>query len=189
MNSKNKVFQLVAIALCTAIIAVLSQIAIPLPTKVPVTLQTFAVAFAGYLLGWKGGTISVVVYCLLGAVGVPVFAGWSGGISSFVGFSGGFIYGFIPMALLCGLGAKFCSDKISHKALAVIFGVLGLAVCHLCGAAQYAILSHISLGKSILLVSVPYLVKDVISVVCAYLLSVEVVSRLTKTGCYAYKRA
>ena len=78
-NAKNKTKQIVGIGVMTAIIAVLSQITIPLPTHVPVTLQTFAVALAGYFLGWKGGAVSALVYGLLGAIGVPVFAGWSGG--------------------------------------------------------------------------------------------------------------
>ena len=177
-NAKNKTKQIVGIGVMTAIIAVLSQITIPLPTHVPVTLQTFAVALAGYFLGWKGGAVSALVYGLLGAIGVPVFAGWSGGFSVIVGYTGGFIYGFIVMALLCGLGAKFCSDKISGKVIAIVLGAI-----------QYAIVANISIGKSILLVSVPYLVKDVISVVAAYLISIELVSRLAKTGCYAYKRA
>ncbi len=133
--------------------------------------------------------MSALVYGLLGAIGVPVFAGWSGGFSVIVGYTGGFIYGFIVMALLCGLGAKFCSDKISGKVIAIVLGIAGLACDHLLGAIQYAIVANISIGKSILLVSVPYLVKDVISVVAAYLISIELVSRLAKTGCYAYKRA
>ena len=62
-NAKNKTKQIVGIGVMTAIIAVLSQITIPLPTHVPVTLQTFAVALAGYFLGWKGGAV-VDFYCL-----------------------------------------------------------------------------------------------------------------------------
>ena len=120
---------------------------------------------------------------------MPVFAGWSGGFAAITGLTGGFIYGFIPMAILCGLGAKFCSDKVTGKIAAAGFGVIGLAVCHLCGAVQFALLNHMSLGKSLLAVSVPFLLKDVISVIAAYLLSVEVIARLTKTGCYAYKKA
>ena len=73
--------------------------------------------------------------------------------------------------------------------IAIVLGIVGLACDHLLGAIQYAIVANISIGKSILLVSVPYLVKDVISVVAAYLISIELVSRLAKTGCYAYKRA
>ena len=86
-NAKNKTKQIVGIGVMTAIIAVLSQITIPLPTHVPVTLQTFAVALAGYFLGWKGGAVSALVYGLLGAIGVPVFAGWSGGFSVIVGYT------------------------------------------------------------------------------------------------------
>lgn len=188
-NAKNKTKMIVGVGVMAAIIAVLSQITIPLPTHVPVTLQTFAVALAGYFLGWQGGAAAALVYALLGAVGVPVFAGWSGGFGVITGYTGGFIYGFIVMAFLCGLGAKFCSNKISGKVIAIALGIAGLACDHLLGAIQYAVIANISLGKSILLVSVPYLVKDVISVVAAYLISIEIVSRLAKTGCYAYKRA
>ena len=188
-SKKQTTLSIVFTGLFAAIIAVLSQIAIPLPTNVPITLQTFAVAMAGYFLGWKWGTLSTVVYVLLGAVGVPVFANWSGGFGVIAGFTGGFIYGFIPMALLCGLGAKLCSDKISGKAVAIVLGLAGLVCCHLLGAMQYAILSNISFGKSLLAVSVPFLLKDGLSVLAAYLVSVELISRLAKTGCYAYKRA
>ncbi len=188
-QKKNKTKQIVLIGLMSAIIAVLSQLAIPLPTHVPVTLQTFAIALAGYFLGWKGGTAAALVYVLLGAVGVPVFANWSGGFGIITGYTGGFIYGFIIMAFLCGLGAKLCSVKLSGKIVAIALGIAGLACDHLLGAVQYAVIANISIGKSFLLVSVPYIVKDVISVVAAYLISVEVVSRLAKTGCYAYKKA
>ena len=187
-SQRSKTKEMVLIGMFAAIIAVLSQIAVPLPTKVPVTLQTFAIALAGYFLGLKGGTLSALIYVILGAVGLPVFSGWSGGLGIITGFTGGFIYGFIPMAALCGLGAKFCSDKVSGKIIAVILGIAGLACTHLFGAVQYAVLSNISLGKSLALVSVPFLLKDIISVAVAYLISIEVVSRLAKTGCYAYKR-
>ena len=186
-NNRQNILDMVLIAMFAVIIAVCSWLSIP--GEVPVTLQTFGVFCAVGLLGGKRGTLSVVIYILLGLVGVPVFAGWSGGFSVIVGYTGGFIYGFIVMALLCGLGAKFCSDKISGKVIAIVLGIAGLACDHLLGAIQYAIVANISIGKSILLVSVPYLVKDVISVVAAYLISIELVSRLAKTGCYAYKRA
>ena len=71
-------------AMFAAVIAVLAQIAFPLPSGVPVTLQTFAVALTGVVLGAKLGTISTFIYILLGAVGVPVFSGLNGGL----GFEG-----------------------------------------------------------------------------------------------------
>ena len=101
MNNKRiSTLTIVSIGLFTAIICVLSQIAIPLPTNVPITLQTFAIALAGYFLGWAKGTVSVIVYIFLGGVGVPVFANWKGGFGVLTGNTGGFIWGFILFALL-----------------------------------------------------------------------------------------
>lgn len=171
MNFDNlkSVSTLIIMGMCTAIIAVLSQISIPLPSGVPVTLQTFAIALTGYLLGWKGGTISTLVYVLLGTIGVPVFANFTGGVSCLFGKTGGFIFGFIFMAFLCGLGMNF--KKRLRVIILITFSCLGLGICHLIGIIQFSVLTHISLGKSALLVSVPYIIKDIISVICAYFLS------------------
>ena len=79
MSQNQKVRDLVYIAVFTAIIAVLAQISIPMPGGVPMTLQTFAVPLAGLVLGTKRGTLSALLYVLLGTLGVPVFAGLSGG--------------------------------------------------------------------------------------------------------------
>ncbi len=182
-NSIRTTKNIVFVGLFTAIICVLSQIAIPLPTNVPITLQTFAVALAGYFLGWVKGTVSVVVYILLGSVGVPVFANWKGGWGVLTGATGGFIFGFILMALLCGLGSSmFSSKKLSGKVLAAAMGLAGLCACHICGVLWYMLFANISLGKSFLVVSLPYLVKDIISVIAAYLISEELIKRLTKAS-------
>ena len=185
-TTKNIIF----IGLFAAITAVLSQIAIPLPTNVPLTLQTFAVALAGYFLGAVKGTVSMLVYVMLGAVGVPVFANWKGGFSVITGATGGFIVGFIFMALLCGVGSSvFSSKKLSGKVLAVLLGIAGLAVCHLLGFGWYAIFAKVSLGKSFMVVSLPYLIKDIGSVIAAYVISEELIKRLAKTGAYSAKAA
>ena len=185
-TTKNIIF----IGLFAAITAVLSQIAIPLPTNVPLTLQTFAVALAGYFLGAVKGTVAMVVYVRLGAVGVPVFANWKGGFSVITGATGGFIVGFIFMALLCGVGSSvFSSKKLSGKVLAVLLGIAGLAVCHLLGFGWYAIFAKVSLGKSFMVVSLPYLIKDIGSVIAAYVISEELIKRLAKTGAYSAKAA
>ena len=185
-TTKNIIF----IGLFAAITAVLSQIAIPLPTNVPLTLQTFAVALAGYFLGAVKGTVAMMVYVMLGAVGVPVFANWKGGFSVITGATGGFIVGFIFMALLCGVGSSvFSSKKLSGKVLAVLLGIAGLAVCHLLGFGWYAIFAKVSLGKSFMVVSLPYLIKDIGSVVAAYVISEELIKRLAKTGAYSAKAA
>ncbi|MGN0595548.1 MAG: biotin transporter BioY [Hominimerdicola sp.] len=168
--------QIVLIGLFAAIIAILSQIALPLPINVPVTLQTFAVALCGYFLGRKNGSIAVIVYVILGAVGLPVFSGWKGGLSAIAGFTGGFIYGFIPMAFLCGQGMK-----LTRRIPAIVLGIAGLACTHLLGALQYSILAKISFGKSLMTVSLPFIVKDIVSVIFAYIISAEVQKRLGKS--------
>ena len=93
-------------ALFAAVIAVCAQITVPMPSGVSFTLQTFAVALAGYLLGAKYGTLTVLVYLLLGAVGAPVFSAFHGGFHILLGKTGGYLWGFLPMAFLCGLAAR-----------------------------------------------------------------------------------
>ena len=160
---KNKLQKMVVTGVMAALLIVLSQISIPLPTGIPVTLQTLAVALCGYVLGPVLGTLSVGVYLALGAVGLPVFAGFSGGLGSFVGMTGGYLWAFLPMAFLCGLGAQR-----GGKAWALLLGALGLAVCHLCGAFQFAAVMSLSPWQAFLTASAPYLIKDALSLVLAY---------------------
>ena len=114
----------------------------------------------GFALGPGLGTAAVGVYLALGAVGIPVFAGFSGGIGSFVGMTGGYLWAFLPMAFLCGLGARQ-----KNRALALTVGFLGLVVCHLCGSFQFALVSAVSPWNAFLLASAPYLLKDAASLV------------------------
>jgi biotin transport system substrate-specific component len=173
MNTNVKT--LTRIALLAALTAILSQAAIPMPTGVSITLQTFAVALAGYLLGKKDGTISIVVYLALGAVGIPVFTGFTGGISKFVGVTGGFLWGFLFMAFLCGLG-----KEQSNRIVAILLGVAGLLICHLCGTLQFSILMGTPFLRALLLVSLPYLVKDILSVVAGYVVAEAVAKALAR---------
>ncbi|MDE5934006.1 MAG: biotin transporter BioY, partial [Lachnospiraceae bacterium] len=133
-NKKITTKDIVGIGMFAAVLAVLSQISIPMPSGVPITLQTFAVALAGVVLAWKMGTASVLVYILLGAVGVPVFAGFSGGAQVLVNYTGGFIWGFIVMTLLCGIGVQ-----MKNKIAGILLGIAGLAVCHLFGTVQFMV--------------------------------------------------
>lgn len=169
--------EIVSVGMFAAVLAVLSQISIPMPSGVPITLQTFAVALTGVVLAWKLGTASVIVYILLGAVGVPVFAGFSGGAQVLVNYTGGFIWGFIVMTLLCGIGIQ-----IKNKAIGILFGLMGLAVCHLFGTVQFMVVMKMGFMESFLLVSAPYLIKDVISVVLGFVIGGQLRARLLKAG-------
>lgn len=174
-NTKKGTLNLILAALFTAVTAVLSQTAIPTPFDVPLTLQTFAVALCGYVLGIKWGLASISAYILLGMAGVPVFSGFKGGVHVLFGATGGFILGFIFLTLLCGT-----SDLIKNKYIKCLPGFLGLAVCHLFGTAQYALIYKIAFAPAFLLVSAPYLIKDVLSVAAAFLLSLYIKKLIKK---------
>lgn len=157
-----------------AVIAVLSQIAIPMPSGVPITLQTFAIALTGYVIGWKKGLASTVVYLILGAIGVPIFAGFTGGFQILAGPTGGFMFGFLGMAVLCGFGAK-----VRNRITSTVLGFAGLFICHLAGAFQFSLVSGSGFVESLMLVSVPYLIKDAISVVLGNVVGIILRKRLT----------
>ena len=160
-----------ACALMTALTAVLAQIAIPVPLGVPITLQTFAVALCGYFLGLKFGVLSTLIYILLGAVGVPVFTHFQGGLHYiFASPTGGFILGFLFVPLFSGLSPLFKWKK-HGKATAVLLGVIGVIFCHLCGVMQYSSITAIPFTTSALTVSLPFIIKDIISALLAYFLS------------------
>lgn len=155
--------------LFTAILSVLSILTIPMPSGVPITLQTFAVALCGYVLGCKMGTASMAVYILLGFVGLPVFSGMKSGPAVIFGYTGGFLWGFLFLVLLCGWGMRR-----KHMIVKVLFSLSGIAICHLFGVIQYSIVSGNSVLNAFLLVSLPYLLKDVLSVAGAYFVAVAV---------------
>ena len=110
---KNKLQRTVMAGVFAALLVVLSQVSIPLPTGIPVTLQTFAVALCGCVLGPAVGSAAVGVYLALGAVGVPVFAGFSGGAGALVGMTGGYLWACLPVAFLCGVGAQPKSEVLA----------------------------------------------------------------------------
>lgn len=167
--------RLAFVGMSTAIISILSQFSIPLP-PVPMTLQTFALALTACVLGPFLGLASAAVYLLCGAIGLPVFAGFHGGLSALIGFTGGFLLTFPAMSLLCG-----CSVLVK-KPLRLFPCLAGLFVCHLGGILQYAYLAQVSFAASAMAVSVPYLLKDVLSVAAALFLAGKVRPALKKSG-------
>lgn len=168
---RGRVNALTYISLCVAIMAALAQVAIPIGA-VPLTIQVFTVALIGYFLGAKNGAVTVITYVLLGLVGVPVFANFQGGLHTLIGYTGGFIFGYLPFAILCGIKGK------GYQKIAL--GILGLLVCHIFGIVQYMCLSSLSFHLAFIAVSLPYILKDVILVICAYFVSETLVKRLKK---------
>lgn len=167
---RNKVRDMVYIAFGAALMAICAWISIP--TTIPFTLQTFGVFLIIGLLGGKRGTLSVVVYILLGAVGLPVFSNFKGGIGSLLGTTGGYIAGFLFSALLMWAVEKFFGRKMW---ILIVSMVAGLVVCYAFGTvwfmAVYAKNSGaIGIGAVLSMCVFPYIIPDLIKIALASLL-------------------
>lgn len=138
---KNKTRDMVYIALFAVLIAICSWISIP--ATVPFTLQTFGVFVAVGTLGGKRGTLAVLIYLLLGAIGIPVFAGFKGGIGALLGTTGGYILGFLLSALVMWGMEKLLGKKIWMLGLSMI---LGLLVCYIFGTAWFMLVYARTVG-------------------------------------------
>lgn len=160
---KTNISNLIFSALFTAVIAVISQICILTPLGIPITLQTFAISLCGYLLGAKWAVASVLTYIGVGALGLPVFSGFHGGIHHFLCPSGGFVIGFIFLSLFCGI-----FKKTKNHILQILSGIFGLLICHLIGVIQFAILTETGFWPAFIASSLPFLIKDILSVAIAY---------------------
>ncbi|MBE5826102.1 MAG: biotin transporter BioY [Butyrivibrio sp.] len=170
-RENSKVLDLVYIAIGAALIAICSWISIP--TAVPFTLQTFAVFLVLLLLGGERGSLATLVYILLGAVGVPVFAGFSGGFGVLLGNTGGYIIGFLFTGLIYILFTRFFKSSIAVKILAL---VIGLAVCYAFGTAWFMHVYIKSSGEVGLLTVLgwcvfPFIIPDLLKMALAVVLS------------------
>ena len=162
MNGWN-VRRMVHCALFAALIAVFSQIQIPM-TPVPISLATFSVMMCGLLLGWKWGGITVAVYILLGAVGAPVFAGFKSGAAALMGPTGGYIIGYLPYAMLSGLAIGAWQEKFGGRCALLILGTI---VCYALGTGWFIIQSGRSLADSLSLCVLPFLPGDAVKIALA----------------------
>ena len=164
-NQKIKTKQMVLIALMTAVTCVLGPLSIPLPfSPVPISLTNFAIFLAIFVLGMKNGTISFIIYLLLGAVGVPVFSSFRGGLQVLAGPTGGYLIGFIFLALIMG----FALDHFDRKLVPTIIGmIIGMAVCYAFGTVWLAKLLSLSFKEGLIMGVIPYLAGDVAKIIIA----------------------
>lgn len=170
-TSKSKTYDLVYIGVFAVLMAVCSWISIP--TAVPFTLQTFGVFMAVGVLGGKKGTASVGLYLLLGVLGVPVFAGMTGGIGVLLGTTGGYIIGFFFSALV-----MWAMEKLPGKrsVIQVISMIIGLLVCYTFGTLWFMMVYMKNQGAVGLMTVlgwcvIPFIIPDILKIVLAYGLS------------------
>ena len=174
VNTKLQVRDLAYIGLFAALMAVCAWISIPAPPPlIPFTLQTMGVFLAVGLLGGKRGTIAVLVYILLGAVGAPVFAGFRGGMGSLTGLAGGYILGFLFTALV-----MWAMERLPGRRIWVLGAsmVLGLAACYAFGTVWYMAVyaqrgESTTLGAVLAVCVAPFLIPDGVKIALALLLT------------------
>ena len=157
-------------ALGAVMIAVCSWISIP--TTVPFTMQTFAIFCVTLLLGGRRSLLAVGVYLLLGAAGVPVFAGFTAGLGILLGNTGGYMVGFLFIGPLYGLAVRLFGKKLWAEAAALL---LGMAVCYAFGTAWFMLVYARTEGAVGLMTAlgwcvVPFLLPDLLKLVLAFTL-------------------
>lgn len=169
--ARSKTYDLVYIGVFAVLMAVCSWISIP--TAVPFTLQTFGVFMAVGILGGKRGTAAVGLYLLLGILGVPVFAGMTGGVGVLLGTTGGYIVGFLFSALVMWAMEKIPGKKSMIQVLSMIAGLL---VCYTFGTIWFMMVYMRTEGAVGLMTVlgwcvIPFIVPDILKIILAYGLS------------------
>ena len=169
--TRSKTYDMAYIAIFAVLMAICSWISIPM--AVPFTLQTFGVFMAVGVLGGKRGSLAVLIYILLGAIGVPVFAGFSGGLGVILNTTGGYIVGFLFSALVMwGMEALLGRKPV----IQIISMVVGLIVCYALGTAWFMVVyarntGAVGLGTVLGWCVIPFIIPDLVKIALAFVLS------------------
>lgn len=166
--------QLTAVALMAAVMCVLGPMSVPIGA-VPISLTNMVVCFAVWLLGPQYGALSVLVYLMLGAVGMPVFSGFAGGLAKLTGPTGGYLIGYLPMSMLAGWIMVRAKEQPVISALGL---VLGTAVCYTMGTAWFVLQMGCTLSHALTVCVYPFIVIDLAKIVFTAVVGTVVKKRL-----------
>ncbi len=169
----NHTQQLCTIGLCTAILAILAQISIPLPFGVPFTMQTFAIVLTSIILGSKNGAIAATVYVLLGAIGLPIFHNFTSGFQVLLGPTGGFLFSFPLLAYFVGLGRE--SKKRGVQIFLILFGIAGN---YAAGTLFFCMITKGTLAAALSACVLPFLPTTILQTIFAYLFGSKLYKRM-----------
>lgn len=184
MNEK-KIFNLksmVLMALFAALTCVLAPLSIPIG-PVPISLTNLVIYFSLYVLGWQRATITYLVYLLLGLVGLPVFSGFEGGVGKLAGPTGGYLIGFIFMAVISGLFVKMKEDEvILNRVLGIAGMILGTLVAYAFGTAWFCYSTGTGLSAALALCVIPFIPGDLVKIIVAAVVAPTVAKQIRKLG-------
>lgn len=175
-EKKFSITQIAVIGVMTAVICILAPFSLPIG-PVPISFTNLAIYIALYVLGMKRGTISYLIYLLIGLVGVPVFSGFTGGPQKLFGPTGGYLIGFIPMAVIAGIVIDKCMKKWYFCLLAMIAGTW---VCYLFGTAWLVFQANMTFKAALAAGVIPFIIEDLIKMVLALLIGPQIHKQLVK---------
>lgn len=172
--------QLTLIGVMTAVICILAPFTIPLPfSPVPLSLATLVIYISVFVLGMKFSTVSLLIYLLLGAVGLPVFSGFSGGLGKFAGPTGGYLIGYIFVAIITGYFVDHFPGRLSFAAVGMVLGSL---ICYLFGTVWLAAQMELSFFAALSVGVLPYLPGDIIKIIVACILGPKLKNAVHRIG-------
>lgn len=162
--------QMALVAIMTALTCILAPFSLPIG-PVPISLTNLVIYFSLYLLGWKLGTLSYVIYLLIGLVGVPVFSGFTAGPAKLFGPTGGYLIGFIPMAIIAGI----VIDKYTEKWLLCLLAmIVGTIVCYALGTAWLAYEAKMDMMAALWAGVIPFIPGDLVKMALAILIAPKI---------------
>ena len=174
---RRKTYLMTTAALMTAVTCVLAPMSIPIG-PVPISFTNLAIYISLYLLGWKWGTVSYLVYVLIGMAGLPVFSGFTGGLGKLAGATGGYIVGFLPMAVIAGL----VIDRCQNRGVQFAGMVVGTAVCYAFGTAWFCVLMDSTPLAALSLCVFPFIPGDLAKMAVAMAVGPLIRRRLVQAG-------
>lgn len=183
-TKKLTTYQLTLTAVMAAVICVLGPISMAIPiSPVPISLASMAVYLAVTVLGMKLGTLSCLIYLLLGLVGLPVFSGGGAGAAKLFGPTGGYLVGYLFLALIAGaFVGRYTENKWKSIAFAALGMVLGTMVLYALGTAWLAYSAGMDFQAALWAGVIPFIPGDLVKMVIAVLLGSAVRGRLLRAG-------
>jgi len=159
--TKSKIRFITVSALFAAVVSVCAPFSFPIGT-VPISATTFFVYLSGLMLGWRG-CFPMLCYFVIGALGFPVFSGFSGGVGHLVGPTGGFIVSYPISSLVIGLLRR--ENRIVRNFFALFIGAFA---CYIIGLGWYCIETSVGPGEAVIVVVLPFVVTEILKIIAAY---------------------
>lgn len=180
MEEKSNIYQIVIIGVMAAIICILGPLSIPIGV-IPISFTNLAIYFTLYILGMKKGTISCLIYILIGFIGIPVFSGFTGGSPKLFGPTGGYIFGFILIALVSGY---FIDKFLDRWYLCFIGMILGTSLCYGLGTIWLSYQANMSLNAALAVGVIPFIFGDLVKILLATIIGPKIRERLIKANLF-----